>query len=403
MATIEHRDLRSALEFAVLIAAESQKRRASLAFPKELKPFLSKSRLATSSLGRIRRAIEADPDFRSTISTVADADPDLIDEVGRLWLAGRDGWEGRAAQVIAERDDQEQTADLRRDLKRSEKRRVAAEQAAARVQVDVMQRDETIAEQAAQLDELRADLTKAAEALDEVRSELIDTRNEARHARDREAAAVERAEIMAQQPPPVPSATEPDPDESSSAEALIRAERQLAAVLDASREFAERVELLVATRPERADTRSPRRPTLPVPGGLIATSAAAAQHLVTQHAPVLVDGYNVAKLAWPDRSLEQQRDMLVSRCENLARRHDATVTVVFDGDSVPGAHAKKRRSIRVVYSPAGTTADDVIRSEVDHLPADTAVIVVTNDREIVDDVKAVGANVIPSNAFLAIL
>jgi hypothetical protein len=31
------------------------------------------------------------------------------------------------------------------------------------------------------------------------------------------------------------------------------------------------------------------------------------------------------------------------------------------------------------------------------------VIVVTNDREIVDDVRALGANVIPSNAFIAVL
>lgn len=403
MATIEHRDLRSALEFAVLIATEAQKRRATLAFPKGLKPFLGAPRLATSSLGRIRRAIEADPEFRSTISTVADADPDLVDEIGRLWLTGRDGWERRAAEIIAERDDHEQTADLRRDLKRAEKRRTAAEQAAARVQVEVLQRDETIAEQAAQLDELRADLAKAAEALEEVRAELIDTRNEARHARDREAAAVERAELSAHQPAAAPAETEPNPDEPSSAESLIRAERQLAEVLGASREFAERIESLVVALPERADTRSPRRPTLSVPGGLIATSAAAAQHLVAQRAPILVDGYNVAKLAWPDRSLVEQRDMLISRCENVARRHAASLTVVFDGDSVLGAHAKRRRSIRVVYSPAGTTADDVIRAEVDHLPADTAVIVVTNDREIIDDVKAVGANVIPSNAFLAIL
>ena len=31
------------------------------------------------------------------------------------------------------------------------------------------------------------------------------------------------------------------------------------------------------------------------------------------------------------------------------------------------------------------------------------VVVVTNDREIADDVKAVGANVVPSNAFIAVL
>jgi len=403
MTTIEHRHLRSALEFAVLIAAEGQKRRPPLSFPKELKPFIGKSRVATNSLGRIRRAVEADPSYRSALSL--GADPDLVDDVGRLWLAGRQGWEAEAAQIIADRDEAAERTDLRRDLKRAQKRRVAAEHAAARVQVDVMQRDATIADQATQLDDLRAELAKAIEALDEARAELVDTRNEARHARDREAAAVARAELSAQQPVhPPPSVVDPAQVESPSDEALLRSERQLAEVVEASRVFAERIESLATShRPEPA-TRSPSiRQALPIPGGLISTSAAAARHLLGQRVPVLVDGYNVAKLAWPDRSLEQQRDVLVARCENLARRYSAQLTVVFDGDSVPGAHATGRRTIRVVYSPAGTTADDVIRAEVDHVPDDTGVIVITNDREIIADVRAVGANVVPSNAFVAVL
>jgi predicted RNA-binding protein with PIN domain len=140
-----------------------------------------------------------------------------------------------------------------------------------------------------------------------------------------------------------------------------------------------------------------------LPGGVISTSAAAAQHLVEAGAAILVDGYNVAKLVWPDRTLEQQRDALIARTENLAQRHGATITVVFDGSSIVGAHAPQRRMIRVVYSPAGTSADDVIRAEVAHLPPDQSVVVVTNDREIADDVKVLGANVVPSNAFIAVL
>jgi hypothetical protein len=36
------------------------------------------------------------------------------------------------------------------------------------------------------------------------------------------------------------------------------------------------------------------------------------------------------------------------------------------------------------------------------LPATRAVVVVTNDAEIVADVKALGANVLPSNALIAV-
>jgi predicted RNA-binding protein with PIN domain len=69
---------------------------------------------------------------------------------------------------------------------------------------------------------------------------------------------------------------------------------------------------------------------------------------------------------------------------------------------VVGAHTARRRLIRTVYSPEGVIADDVIRDEVRRLPATRAVVVVTNDAEIVADVKALGANVLPSNALIAV-
>jgi hypothetical protein len=57
----------------------------------------------------------------------------------------------------------------------------------------------------------------------------------------------------------------------------------------------------------------------------------------------------------------------------------------------------------VVWSSEGVIADDVIRDEVRRLPSARAVVVVTNDAEIITDVKALGANVVPSNALLAVL
>jgi len=411
VSAIEHRHLRSAVEYAVLIAAEGQKRRPPLAFPKELKPFLGSARIAGTSLGRIRRAVEADPAFRQAIA--AGAVPELVDEVGRLWLDGRSGWETDAASIIAARVDEVATTDLRRDLKRAEKRRHAAEQATARVQVEVLRLEEALTEQASTLDGVRADLAKAEETLAEVRLQLIDSRNEARHARDREASARARADELAAQTADSRDVRDPGTELSAAQQlvsadrsAVVRSERRLAEIVDVSREFAERIESLVRDdrepRPPREVARSRRR-ALPMPGGMISTSAAAAKHLVAQGAPILVDGYNVAKLAWPDRSLEQQRETLISRCENFARRVGASVTIVFDGDSIPGAHAAVRRTIRVVYSPAGTTADDVIRAEVEDLDENRPVVVVTNDREIVADVKANGANVVSSNAFIAVL
>jgi len=391
-----------------MIAAEGQKRRPPLAFPKELKPLLSKQRLPTSALGRVRRAVEGDPGFRRAIS--AGALPELVDEIGRLWLDGSEGWGAAAAELIAEQEAEAASSDLRVDLKRAEKRQRAAEHAAARIQVELLHRDATIAEQGAELDDLRADVAKANEALEEVRAELIDTRNEIRHARDRESAALARAEALAAGSGPTPDAVaETDsgavaaiPEEVTVAD---EARRRLAAAAEASRAFTEHLESLLADDlgPTTSGSTRRRRTPIPLPGGVISTSAVAARHLVAAGAPIFVDGYNVAKLAWPDRTLEQQRDALIARAEDLVRRHGATVIVVFDGRSVAGAHAPGRRHVRVVYSPEGVTADDVIRAEVARVGPEQPVVVVTNDREIADDVKAAGANVVPSNAFIAVL
>jgi hypothetical protein len=406
MTTIEHRQLRSALEFAVLIAAEGQKRRPPLPFPKELKPFLGGQRLSGTALGRVRRAVEGDATFRAAIS--AGALPELVDEVGRLWLAGAEGWESAAAELIEQREAEAASIDLRRDLKRAEKRRVAAEQAAARIQVELLHRDATIAEQATELDDLRAEVSKAREEVDETRAELIDTRNEIRHARDREAAALARAEVAASALEAASTAVAPSSDDAGLADRRRASEerRRLSEAVEASRTFIEHLESLLAdddATPSAAGAERVRRTSIPLPGGVISTSAVAARHLVAAGAPILVDGYNVAKLAWPDSALEHQRTALIERTENLARRHGAEITIVFDGDSIVGAHAPGRRHVRVAFSPEGVTADDVIRSEVAHLPVERSVVVVTNDREIVDDVKALGANVIPSNAFIAVL
>lgn len=416
MSGIEHRHLRLALEFAVLIAAEGQKRRPPLPFPKDLKPFLNVQRLPASALGRVRRAVEGDADFRRAIT--AGAVPELVDDVGMLWLRGGDDWESHAADLVAARDDEAASKDLRKQLKRSDRRRAAAEQAAARSRTELLARDAQIAEQAAEIDGLRSDAAKAHEEAAELRAELVDARNDVRHARDRERAARARLE---DDPAPQPDVTGADQvlrDRVVEVEGLLAdltgaAERdrsRVDAVVSASREFIAHLDGLMddsapaPTSVSHQDARrsSTKRVALSLPGGVISTSREAAEFLMHSDARVFVDGYNVSKLAWPDRSLEQQREALIGRCENLARRCRTDIAVVFDGTAVTGAHTSSRRDVRVVFSPDGVSADDVIRSEVAALGDERHVVVVTNDREIVDDVRTMGANIVPSNAFIGV-
>jgi len=137
-----------------------------------------------------------------------------------------------------------------------------------------------------------------------------------------------------------------------------------------------------------------------LPGGVARDSRRAAQHLITLPlVAVLIDGYNVAKLTWPELSLADQRDRLLDAVDALARRHGSEMAVVFDGADVVGAHSSQRRLARVRYSPAGVTADDVIRTEVAALDRARPVVVVTNDTAIRRDVAAAGANIVSSTAF----
>ena len=405
MADIEHKHLRSALEFAVLMASEGQKRKPALPYPKELKPFFNKARLPSAALGRLRRVVDNDPVFRTRLS--AGALPELVDDIGLLWLEHRDGWEQRASELAAQIEAEAESGDSQAQLRRAEKRRDAAEQAAARTRVEVLHRAEVVEMQATEIDELRAEVAKAAEVLQEMKTELTDVRMEIRHARDREAAATAKAataETQMRELERQPSREQPEQVEPMSA--VVENSIEIAAASATARLLLDQLDALLPERTagtgHQGAQRTQRAP-LVLPGGVIASSAEAAEFLARSDAQFIIDGYNVAKLGWPNRPLEQQRDVFLDAVENLVRRFGTDVTVIFDGASIVGAHTSRRRQVRVVYSPEGTIADDVIRDEVRRIPASHPVVVVTNDAEIVRDVRADGANVVPSNALLALV
>jgi hypothetical protein len=428
---IEHARLRSAIEFAVLVAEETQKRKPPMAVPATVKAFFGKPRVPSAALGRLRRAIEADPVFRSRLA--AGALPELVDEVGRLWLQQPFGWEAEALAIVTESKRRAADTDAAVLLGRADKRRRAAEVAAGRAKAEAIRLEALLDDQQVEIDRLRADVAKADDVVAEARAELLDVRNEARHARDREHAAAGRlAKVTAERDearnasPSEPSSTariEVDPgfrvvadaalqglidSAESAAESAAVAARlagdSLAAIYGVVHD--EPIEQSQSTGGAEsgvdARQRVRRRP-LALPGGVIATSAEAAGHLARSDASMLIDGYNVAMLARPRLSLADQRAWLIDSVENVVRRFGTDATIVFDGAHVVGSHTATRRSTRIVYSPAGVIADDVIRDEIDRLPDGRHVVVVTNDAELARDARARGANVVPSNALVALL
>lgn len=402
--SLDHRRLRSALEFALVIVAEGQKVKPPIPYPAALKPFLRQPRVPTAALGKIRRAIEDDPVFRTRLA--AGALPELVDPIGIEWLQRADGWEQRIQGLVAAADEAAVQADDESALRRADRRRAAAEQAAARARAEIVAMQERIDELTARLSGEREVRRGDRGEAQELRSALETARRDARHANDRAEAARQRlAAVEADRDAALHRAAAAE----SQRDALLadRAERGGVEVSGAQvielRELARSARGVADRLSSLLEVGTTGRVPVSLPGGVARDTARAAEYLLrVPGALVLVDGYNVAKLAWPSDVLERQRERCLDLLDDLARRLGPDVTVVFDGADVIGAHASKRRLARVVFSPPGVTADDVIRAEVRASPLERAVVVVTNDQAIRRDVAAGGANWIASDALLAL-
>jgi YacP-like NYN domain len=133
--------------------------------------------------------------------------------------------------------------------------------------------------------------------------------------------------------------------------------------------------------------------------------AALDELLALPHVHVIVDGYNVSKLAWGALPLETQRNQLVRGLAALAARTGAETTVVFDGADLgttpPVVSAP--RGVRVRFSPPGVLADEVIRQLVRAEPEGRPIVVVTSDREVIEGVRRSGVRPFPSAVLVKLL
>ncbi|MCY7396026.1 MAG: NYN domain-containing protein, partial [Nocardioides sp.] len=129
------------------------------------------------------------------------------------------------------------------------------------------------------------------------------------------------------------------------------------------------------------------------------------QYLTMPRARLVVDGYNVTKSVWGSLPLESQRIRLVNALASVVARTGAETTVVFDAHQAGGHRpvVAAPRGVRVVFSPDGVIADDVIRDLVAVEPTGRVVVVVTADAELAGDVRRDGARVSAPASLLALL
>ena len=449
MAGIELDDevLRPMLELAFVVAVVGARQRPPLPVPAPIKPYLRFQKLPSAALSPVRKALEEDEEFRSRAAAVGEES--LVGRVGWLWLHRPDGWEDEAAGVVAdeaaadEADEahrQERSAVKRLDAAEQAARRATAELASVRSELAVEHRRRTEAEHAGarterrvhaleeELGGLRKKLARAqtgTDDLDAARGQLAVREAELQAVQatlraleeQRAAATVESvAPPLAPLVPPMPARAEPPSAPAATFDPVALA-AALADAAAATRHVA--AALTAATHAltpspiaplERAATRPPpplavvrrgRRRSAPLPGGVLSDSVEAAFHLVRVPGILaIVDGYNAAKLGWPDLVLAEQRTRLLDALDELVMRSGCDLTVVFDGADVASGPSGRRLQ-RVLFSPPGVSADEVIIDLVGATPVDRPVVVATTDRAVRDAVTAIGANVVTSAQLLA--
>ena len=158
-------------------------------------------------------------------------------------------------------------------------------------------------------------------------------------------------------------------------------------------------------RPKKSSAPRARSP-LAVPKGRLEDAPETLESwLGDRRVHLVIDGYNVAKAegGFGDLPLEKQRDRLVQEANKLAHRVGGRTIVVFDGSKVPAGIARRSRGrAEVEFSRATEIADDHIIARLSELSPDPAILV-TNDKELQQRGRKLGATIATSNQLLALI
>ena len=137
---------------------------------------------------------------------------------------------------------------------------------------------------------------------------------------------------------------------------------------------------------------------------MVADTVEGARWLLGQPAVVLlVDGYNVAKTAWPDAGLEEQRTAPHPGAGRAGGPHrmpppssSSTAPAI---PPRPAARAPPRWACATAAASWPTTWSWTSSPPI---PPDRPVVVVSNDREVRDGARTAGANVIGSTTLISV-
>ena len=394
------------------------------------------SRRARLAAAQIGAALEADVTFRQrtaerattlapelgaamrTGGPTVGADP--VQRAALAYLLRPSGWQEHISQSAVELAGVRQQPRDTHSADRDDVARLRAELDAVQAQAKI-ERDRERAE----VGELRAELGKLRQRLGAARDRARDADVAAAKAIARADSAEERAESLTRALGDAESEERKLRQKLTDARGLVESLRRTAR--DGRALESMRTRLLVDTLVEAANglRRELALPPLSAhPADLVLASAPAAPGaglvsgqgrgvddpallralLELPQVHLVVDGYNVTKTGYPDLSLQDQRSRLLVGLGALAAQTGAEVTCVFDGAALAGPVVMTSpRNVRVRFSPANVTADDVIRDLVAAEPSGRPVAVVSSDREVADGVSRAGARPVAALALLRLL
>ncbi len=357
------------------------------------------ARRARLGAAAIMAELERDDDLRErvAIQVRVRATDDAGDVAALAWLERSEGWQDAVGAVP---DRSRQAANGVQQEQREQRLRDRADQA-----------EEALREQKrshrAALDALKTEVTTLRRTLGETRTKERAAREEAEATRSRSEETTARLEREVRQLRAQVAKLEEQAGaqrrqaRSDRDDVTVRARMLLDTLGDAVAGLRRELALPPSSSSpgERVEeTYVDDSPTAPGPP-LVQDPARLAQYLALPRPRLIIDGYNVTKAAWPTQTLEAQRTRLLGLLGALVARTGAETTVVFDGASADGRSAVAApRGVKVVFSPTGVIADDVIRELVAAEPPGRVLVVVTDDRELGADVRRAGARVAGARA-----
>lgn len=453
--------LRPALEVALIVGRRGEAEEPPLSVPRGLRPFLRFTRLPDRALTATRRVLDDDDEFRSAVRDATSED--VVGRAGWLFLDRPSGWEEELAELAAAVAEAAGEARGARTERETSRRLAAVEESLRGAEAELGRRVAELAEVKQQLaterrarrraesetGRLRKRVAGLESDLDEGRRQAADGRDAAAELQDvqQRFAELEAEHRRAQEqvlqleqeqsaagggggsPPPgaVPDGSSLPGDQVVDVEALADAVTATVSTLaDALAVAARQLAPFASSAPPsstapapapappappsaRASAAPPRPVPQPVelPPGVWDDSVEAADHLMrVEGVLVVVDGYNVTKLARPELPLPEQRRWLADAAAELAARTGARLELVFDGAgqgaSAP-ADRERRARVQMRYSPDGVEADDVVIGLVAELAGAHPVVVASDDRRVQEGSRRGGANVITVSQLLAVL